>query len=203
MENRTTMAQPDCPYMLYPLSRQTYWSREWGLAYGPDDLRALLEQYERDGKIGERVLDLGAGDKPVSSTLHTPNEIYLVDIAPEITSLKQDGPPKVIPICQDLESLIQSDPNFFRDLGPIDTMIASSLFNYLNWQRLISVVKEFHNPKGYFFVFNLIGAGTPFLFSKYRPRSHLEVVREFDKQGYEVVEQVGKGNTSIVIAKKK
>jgi len=203
MANDLTTAQVDYPFLPETSSRKTLWSIEWGLAEYPDDLRRFLERYEADGKIGERVLDLGAGDKPITSDLRTPREIYLVDIAEQISCLGQDGPPKIIPICQDLEGLTQSDPDFFKNLGSMDTLVASSLFNYVSWRRLISDVKDTHNPGGYFFVDNLIGAGLPLLFSRYRPRSHSEIVQTFDEWGYEVIEQVEKSNTSIVIAKKK
>ena len=178
------------------------WEQEWGLCEYPDDLKNVLHKYEDGGKVGNTVLDIGAGHKPLSFSLSTPERLILIDAAPQILALGKDGK-EVIPLWANLDTLVDSGSfGFIKDYGPIDTIIASSVFNYVNWKKLLYVLANFHTDGGYLFIANLIGAGAPFLFSAHRPKSHSEIVETLPNCSYEVIDDIVESNLSMIVAKK-
>ena len=176
------------------------WVGEWNSHVYPSGLKKILSKY--DSKLGDVVLDLGSGPNPLSFSLQNPSKIILLDIVPQVCSLKKPGK-DVKAVWGDLEVMIGKGT--YKSLGNVDSVIASSIFNYVDWRKLIDLQSKLHNSDGYFFVANRnkgSGRGIKRLFSDKSPESDAEVIDYFENSGYKIVEQKQDSNLSILVAKK-
>jgi|TARA_B100002003_G_C14121979_1_gene539681 hypothetical protein len=176
------------------------WVGEWHSHVYPSGLKKILSKY--DSQLGDVVLDLGSGPNPLSFSLESPSKLILLDIVPQVCSLKKEGK-EVKSVWGDLEVMIEEGT--YSSLGNVDTVIASSIFNYVNWKKLIDLQSQSHNSNGYFFVANRnegSGRGIKRLFSDKCPVSDGEVIDYFESSGYKIVEQKQDSNLNILVAKK-
>ena len=178
------------------------WVNEWSNHVYPSDLKEILIKYENKNEIGNTVLDLGSGPKPLAFNLSTPKKIILLDIVPMVCSLKKEGI-ETISVWADLDKLIDTE-NYksIAEYGKVDTVIASSIFNYVDWKKLISLQTDFHKKGGHIFIANLLEDGVKRLFSKKRPKYHLEIEETLPKYGYKVIEQSIEDKLKIIVARK-
>jgi hypothetical protein len=178
------------------------WVNEWSSHPYPPYLKKKLQEYDRKNEIGKIVLDLGSGPNPLSFTLSTPEKIVLVDIVPMVKSLKKRGK-QVVSVWADIEEMLEHDTyGHLSKYGPLDTIVASSIFNYLDWKKLLGSQREFHSKGGNLFIANMAGIGIKGLFSDSRPSSVSDIVNGLPETGYRVVEVIEKGIKAVIVAKK-
>jgi len=179
------------------------WITEWRSHAYPNELRKRLLHYDVKQELGDRVLDIGSGPEPISFSLRNPKKIILIDVVPMVCSLECAGK-EVTPIWANVEILLKHGhyADVVRKHGAINTVIASSILNYLDWKELISAHQGIHAPGGYLFIANLSNRGVQNLFSEHRPQNHLQIVNDLPNYGYKVIEQDIKNKLGIIVAKK-
>lgn len=181
------------------------WVEEWRSHTYPKALEKVLLKYDNANEIGDLVLDIASGPEPLSFKLSNTKKIILIDIVPMVCSLKCDDK-EVIPIWADLNELINNDTyKFIGSYGRIDTVIASSIFNYINWKKFLSMQGNFHKKGGYLFIANLYGkhgSGIRRLFSEHRPKSSSEIIETLTEHDYKIIDNLMEGRLNIIIANK-
>jgi hypothetical protein len=177
------------------------WIGEWNSHVYPSSLKKILAQY--DQKLSDTVLDLGAGPNPLSFSLSKPSKFILMDIVPQVCSLKYEGK-EVKSIWGDLEVMIEKS-TYSSISNDVDAVIASNIFNYVDWRKLVTLQSKFHNHQGYFFVANRNtgnGRGIKRLFSDKSPGSNEEVISHFENSGYKIIDDMLEGNLNILVAQR-
>ncbi|MBU0666271.1 MAG: class I SAM-dependent methyltransferase [Nanoarchaeota archaeon] len=178
------------------------WIEEWTQHTYPTNLKEKLIAYDNKNLLGHVVLDLGCGPKPLSFNLSEPKRAILVDVVPMIKSLKSEHF-EVVSLWSDIDELLKSDEyKFLDDYGPIDTVIASSIFNYVDWKKLLSEQSKIQAFDGYLFIANMTNRGVPRLFSKKRPISTDEIIYELLSCGYELKEKTNMNVVDLIVAQK-
>lgn len=115
-----------------------------------------------------------------------------------VGSLKKEGK-NVNGAWEDIDALLRTG-TYNETIGQVDTIIASSIFNYINWQKLIKTNKETHSKNGLFFVANWNNGGVKKYFSKNRPLNKEEIEKEFQKNNYTILESYTTGIMGIILA---
>lgn len=168
---------------------------------GSRQLLPLLRKYKRE--MGKIVLEVG----PFFNPLVTPREFprakifYWENDRHVLAHLKKIYNEKVFPIYCNLNAiegtsllkLKMETKKYFKKLGidkiSFDSVVASHVFNYIDYKLFLLILREFISPRGLIFINNVVDYGLPLFFSERRPKSIQETVRTIKDSGYSIVEK--------------
>ena len=181
------------------------WQQYWGEAYGLELKRWLLkpvfERLEKEGRIGDLIVDVGSGARPVTRLLpaRTGRKRILVDVAAE-----NHGGADEQKIRLDVEKVNQPDALSFRKamvrarrflgLAPgatanppgADTMVFSDLLNYVNFREVLRGFAAYLKPEGRIIIVNLPFRGNRSLFSDEGLKDNHQLYRFFEEHRFEI-----------------
>jgi SAM-dependent methyltransferase len=186
---------------------EEFWKEEWGAEYsslvktGP--FRKELLRWERQGKIGPVILDLGSGKK--SATRHLEGEHQLIDVdygardensfqtrlrlaldISEIPQMTFRVRKAIVQIAKHLGIDIHT-----ADPKQIDTVICSEIINYIDYQAVLREVKKFIKPGGRLCILNQPDRCPPALqriMHTQRPMFNQEIIEFLEQEGFEIEE---------------
>ena len=150
------------------------WQFYWGAAYGPELkqwlLKPVFEALEKEGTIGDLIVDAGSGAAPVTKFLpaRAGRKRILVDIAGDNSrqadelGIRLDAEKvgesgcysfrkAMLRVCKFLEA----DPGAGANPGRADTMVFSDLLNYVDYRKVIRRFAGFLKPEGRIIIVNL------------------------------------------------
>lgn len=171
-----------------------------------------LVEFDREGRIGPFVLDLGCSCNPVSNWLELSNRSrILLDVSAHVHELATlpDAP---ITIECDLCEFERTTADFktfeeiFRKTGAkkLDAIIAAdNLINYIPWCTVFTVLDSYLQKEGFVFLCFGINIGRGEAFHIERPNSPLQVIEFFTKNlGYTLVEHGSQKDCHGLVYKK-
>jgi hypothetical protein len=163
--------------------------------------RVLLSFIERRAEqLGPRILEVGPFFHPLVTLERFPGMqiVYWENDRHVLRWLRQTMKPSQAVYCnlRRIQSNSSSSPGRTPRGGGqgrrrllFDTIIASQVFNYMDYARFVRVLHGFLKEGGLLFVNNVVGYGLPSYFSPRRPRSAMETVRTLKDAGYEILEK--------------
>lgn len=162
----------------------------------------VLRKLEREGKIGDVVMDIGSGNSPVAAWLRTDPKIITVDVGGKFKPIE-----RVLHLEEDAEKA--SDESSFRlksaivkiseflevDLKvemskeKIDTMIFSQILNYVDFRRTLGAFSNYLKQGGRMIIINKPGRGEvefPGYFSEKGVKNNTELFDFLKGKGFEI-----------------
>jgi SAM-dependent methyltransferase len=157
---------------------QRFWGDEYGLGIKERALKPVFEKLESEGKIGDLIVDVGSGARPVTRFIKPAagRKRILVDVAAdnEISGDEQR-------IRLDVEKVGEfrslaflkaaARARKFLDLAPgtgperADTMIFTDILNYVDFRKVLGAFACYLKPGGRLIIMNLPMRGNESLFS--------------------------------------
>ena len=186
-------------------SEEEGWDLHWGDKYNEKfkgALRSKLALLDDQGKVGEKVLDLGCGERPVSSELFGRGKrIILLDQAQKVLKTFKDKP-DLIPVLGNFDDLepVQITGRLKGSLEAesvhkFDTVILSDILNYSkDWRALLNKARSLLTPGGLLLVSNTPDQGYGFSLSTNRPRDNSQIVGYLRDELACVIEEVEDAN---------
>jgi SAM-dependent methyltransferase len=179
---RTLRALPEVP------GRREFWARQWGSGYSPDfkmsEIRPLVEQMERAGRLGQRILDVGSGKvsadgspypvegkKIVRLDIGTPEQLRVIDgileLQCDIERFSAEEAMKAAEHVGAQTPLRAFDAIFFLDI-----------LNYVDSRETLGRFLELLDDGGRIIISNFVNMGVTLLFSEKRPRTNRELLEQ-------------------------
>jgi hypothetical protein len=184
---------------------ESVWERNWGEAYSPElkkrMLGSLLERLDREGKIGDVVVDVGSGAQPVSKFLAAPvsRRFILVDIA-----AKERVESRSLYVRFDAEKISRSrwlssrkvwvkvgrflgiDPRGRESRETAATILFSEILNYVDYRKVIAGFARYLGPGGRIIVVNLPNRGVREEFSPRGLQRNDDLFAFLEEQGFAI-----------------
>jgi hypothetical protein len=188
-----------------PVPADTPWREYWGEAYGIDLKRWLLkpvfEKLEVEGKIGDLVVDVGSGARPVTQFLRhkTARKRICVDIAADNArsaseqkirlDVEKVGEPAALSFRKALLRVCR-----FLEIAPggeahtkgADMMVFADLLNYVDFRRVLGGFARYLKPGGRIVIVNLPMRGNQSLFSEQGLKDNRQLYEFLEEQRFEI-----------------
>jgi SAM-dependent methyltransferase len=181
------------------------WQEYWGETYAPELkqrlLKPLLDDLEKEGKIGDLIVDIGSGAHPVTRLLATRpgrkrvcvdiaadnrgsvDELMLRLDAEKIGQLERLSFRKaLLRICSFLEIDLRKD----EVAQQADTMVIADTLNYVNFRKVLSGLASYLKPNGRIIILNLPYRGNHSLFSDLGLKDNRQLYPFLEEQGFEI-----------------
>ena len=181
------------------------WQEYWGETYAPELKRRLLKplfaELEKEGKVGNLIVDIGSGSQPVTRLLEPRpgRKRVFVDIAAD-----NRGSVDELKLRLDAEKIGQSGQLSFRkallrvcaflqinarkeaEIQRADTMVISDTLNYVDFRKVLSGLANYLKPNGRIIILNLPYRGNHNLFSDLGLKDNRQLYPFLEEQGFEI-----------------
>jgi hypothetical protein len=181
------------------------WQEYWGETYAPELkqrlLKPLFDDLEKEGKIGNLIVDIGSGAQPVTRLLapRPERKRVFVDIAADnrgsVDELKlrldveKIGNPEqlscrkaLLRVC----AFLQIDVRTGVEIERADTMVISDTLNYVDFRNVLSGLASYLKPNGRVVILNLPYRGNRTLFSDLGLKDNRQLYPFLEEQGFEI-----------------
>ena len=188
-----------------PTPDDTPWQQYWGEAYGLDLKRWLLkpvfEMLEAGDKVGDLIVDVGSGARPVTQFLpqRAGRKRIYVDVAADNRrsgdeqkirlDVEKVGEPgalsfrkAMLRMCRFLEII----PRAEADTKGADMMVFADLLNYVDFRKVLGGFASFLKPGGRIVVVNLPMRGNQSLFSEKGLKDNSKLYEFLEEHGFEI-----------------
>jgi hypothetical protein len=185
------------------------WQEYWGETYAPELkqglLRPVLGDLEKEGKIGNLILDIGSGAHPVTRLLaaRPGRKRVCVDIAADNGESADELRPRLdaekigqthrlsfgkalIRVC----SFLQINPRTETDIQRADTMLISDTLNYVDFRKVLSGLASYLKPNGRMVILNLPYRGNQSLFSDLGLKDNRQLYPVLEELGLEIEQKL-------------
>jgi hypothetical protein len=151
-------------------------------------LYLLIKKYK--ARLGNKVLEVGPFFDPLISTkLFKYKKIYYLDNDPFVLSYLKKKYKKAYLIPYNIDLIGKRGKNKLNVNGKFDSIIISQVFNYINCELLLKILKRLLKRGGYIFINNVANYGIPALFSEKRPKSLEETIKTIKAEKFKIVER--------------
>jgi hypothetical protein len=181
------------------------WQEYWGGTYAPELkqrlLKPLLDDFEKEEKVGNLIVDIGSGAHPVTRLLaaRPGRKRVCVDIAADNGESVDE-----LRLRLDAEKIGQLDRLSFRkallrvcvflkidlrtdtEIQRVDTMVISDTLNYVDFRKVLSGLASYLKPNGRIIVLNLPYRGNQSLFSDRGLKDNRELYPALEELGFEI-----------------
>jgi hypothetical protein len=181
------------------------WQEYWGETYAPELKQALLkpifDDLEKMGKMGNLIVDLGSGAKPVTRLLEPSprRKRVCVDIAAD-----NRGADDELRLRLDAEKVGQVDRLSFRkalvrvcaflkidprkegQTQPVDTIVISDALNYVDFRQVLGGFLSYLKSNGRMIILNLPYRGNQSLFSDLGLKDNRQLYAFLDEHHFEI-----------------
>ncbi len=180
---------------------QPYWGEPYGLELKQWLLKPVFEEMERAGKVGDLIVDIGSGARPVTRFLEERpgRKRICVDMAADNS---ETGDEQRIRL--DVEKVGELGALSFRKamlrarrfLGVVpgaegnaagaDIMVFSDLLNYVDFRKVLRRFADYLKAGGRIVIVNLPMRGNRSLFSEKGLKDNRELYAFLEEQGFEI-----------------
>ena len=181
------------------------WQEYWGETYAPELkqrlLKPLFDELDRAGKVGNLVIDIGSGARPVSRLLEAKPERkrICVDIAADNSQSADE-----LRLRLDAEKVGQFErlsfrkalllactflginPRKDRETERAEAIVISDTLNYVDFRRVLSGFAKFLKPNGRLIILNLPYRGNHALFSERGLKDNHQLYAFLEEQHFEI-----------------
>jgi hypothetical protein len=181
------------------------WQEYWGETYAPELkerlLKPLFHELEKEGKIGNLIVDIGSGAQPVTRLLEPRpgrRRVY-VDIAGDncesADQLRLRLDAEKIGQLQQLSfrkallracAFLQIDVRTGVEIQRADTMVISDTLNYVDFRTVLGGLASYLKPNGRIVILNLPYRGNRTLFSDLGLKDNRQLYPFLEEQGFEI-----------------
>jgi hypothetical protein len=181
------------------------WQEYWGETYAPELkhrlLKPVFDDLENQGKLGNLIVDVGSGARPVTRCLAAkPGRKWVcVDIAADnvqsVHELRLRLDAEKIGQLHRLSfrkgllracSFLKIDLRTGEDIQRVDTMVISDTLNYVDFRKVLSGLASYLKPNGRIVILNLPYRGNQFLFSDLGLKDNRQLYPVLKEQGFEI-----------------
>jgi hypothetical protein len=181
------------------------WQEYWGETYAPELkqrlLKPLLDDLEKEGKVGNLIFDIGSGAYPVTRLLaaRPGRKRVCIDIAADngesVDELRLRLDAEKIGQLGRLsfrKSLLRAclflkiDPRRDAEIQQADTMVISDALNYVDFREVLSGLANYLKPNGRVIILNLPYRGNQSLFSDLGLKDNRQLYPVLQEQGFEI-----------------
>ena len=151
---------------------------------GSKKLLVLIEKYKDD--FGDSILEVGPFFNPLitSNNFNSKKITYWDNDWYVINYLKQKKFGHEILFC-DLNSL----ESINSQKGKFDSIIASHVFNYIDYIQFLIEINKFMNKNALIFINLSIDYGLPAFFSLKRPKTNNEILESLNELNFKILEK--------------
>ena len=181
------------------------WQEYWGDTYAPELkqrlLKPLLDDLEKEGKIGDLIVDIGSGAHPVTRLLapRPGRKRICLDIAADNGQSVDE-----LRLRLDAENIGQLDRLSFRkallrvgsflkidlrnttEIQRTDTMVISDTLNYVDFRKVLSGLADYLRPNGRIIILNLPYRGNQSLFSDLGLKDNRQLYPVLEEHGFQI-----------------
>ena len=181
------------------------WQEFWGETYAPELKRNLLkpvfDELEEAGKIGNLIIDIGSGARPVTRLLETSpgrKRVY-VDIAADrresVDELKLRLDAEKIGQLGRLSSqkallrvcaFLGIDPRMGAEIQQADTIVISDMLNYVDFRKVLAGCANYLKSNGRIIILNLPYRGNHSLFSDLGLKDNRQLNAFLEEHDFEI-----------------
>jgi hypothetical protein len=185
--------------------QESPWQEYWGETYAPELkqrlLKPLFDELDSQGKIGNLIIDIGSGARPVSRLLEAKpgRKRICIDIAADNgesadeLKLRLDAE-KVQEFAQLSSRKALLRVGAFLGINPrkdqgtelADAIVISDTLNYVDFQTVLSGFAKFLKPNGRIIILNLPYRGNPSLFSERGLKDNHQLYAFLEEQHFEI-----------------
>ena len=181
------------------------WQEYWGETYAPDLkqwlLKPLLDHLEKEGKVGNMIVDIGSGAHPVTRLLvaRPGRKRICLDIAADngesVDELRLRLDAEKIGQLDRLSfrrawlrtcSFLKIDPRKDAEIRRADTVVISDTLNYVDFRKVLSGLASYLKPNGRIIILNLPYRGNQSLFSDLGLKDNRQLYPFLEEQGFEI-----------------
>jgi len=181
------------------------WQEYWGDTYAPELkqrlLKPLFTELEKEGRIGNLIVDIGSGAQPVTRLLEprpgrkrvfvdiaadngaSTDELRLRLDAEKIGRLKQLSFRKAL---LRASAFLQIEPRTGAEIQRVDTMVISDTLNYVDFREVLSGLASYLKTNGRIIILNLPYRGNQGLFSDLGLKDNRQLYPFLEEQGFEI-----------------
>ncbi|MFC1667908.1 LOG family protein [Chlamydiota bacterium] len=184
-----------------PEEKQLYFKNAWGnFGLTPYQAYPFFHYFAGIGKIGEKVLDLGGGKKPLIAKLYPHKKVVSIDVgSPEWIAQKNnvlyvegnvEDSTSITPLmCEQIAEFLGANREEVLEnmYAPFDTIVLSHLLNYVDAKKLIEQVKNNSRPGASIIIQNGVFLGENAAFSPHGVKTNEELLSLFDPRYFELV----------------
>jgi len=190
-----------------PAWEHTPWQEFWGEQYGLDLKRWLLkpvfEKLEAEGKVGDLIVDIGSGARPVTQFLarRPGRKRICVDVAADnraegdeqrvrlnVEKVGDEGALSLRKALLRASRFLDIKPRGAAAVKGADLMVCADLLNYVDFRMVLGGFARYLKPGGRMVIVNLPMRGNQSLFSEKGLKDNRDLCAFFEEQGF-VIEQ--------------
>jgi SAM-dependent methyltransferase len=181
------------------------WQEYWGETYAPELKQRLLKplfiELEKEGKIGNLIVDIGSGAQAVTRLIEPRpgRKRVFVDIAADNRGsadelrlrldVEKIGHPEQLSFRKALLrvcAFLQINPRNEAEIHRADTMVISDTLNYVDFRKVLSGIASYLKPNGRIIILNLPYRGNHTLFSDLGLKDNRQLYPFLEEQGFEI-----------------
>jgi hypothetical protein len=181
------------------------WQEYWGETYAPELKRTLLkplfDELDKEGKIGDLVVDIGSGARPVTRLLEARpgRKRVCIDIAADSGAASDE-----IRLRLDAEQLgeirrvsfrralfevcafLGINPRKEKEIQRADTIVVSDTLNYVDFRKVLNGFASYLKPNGRIVILNLPYRGNHSLFSERGLKDNRQLYAFLEERHFEI-----------------
>jgi hypothetical protein len=188
-----------------PLSFEDSWQRYWGNPYSLElkyaVLKPIFEKFDREGRIGNVIVDVGSGALPVTRLLESKpgRKRICLDIAADgsaspgeqkirldVEKVSHPASPSFRKALVRACRFLALDPKTAATTQLADTIVFSEILNYVDFRQVLRGFSTYLKPGGRIIVMNLPMRGNSFFFSDKGLRDNRELYSFLDQLHFEI-----------------
>jgi hypothetical protein len=185
------------------------WQEYWGDTYAPELkqrlLKPVLDDLEKEGKVGNLIVDIGSGAHPVSRSLaaRPGRKRVCIDIAADngesIDELRlrldaeKIGQLNRLSFCKALLRVcvfLKIDLRKDAEIQRADTVLIADTLNYVDFRKVLSGLTSYLKPHGRIIILNLPYRGNQSLFSDLGLKDNRQLYPVLEEEGFEIEQKL-------------
>ena len=185
------------------------WQEYWGDTYAPELkqrlLKPVLDDLEKEGRVGNLIVDIGSGAHPVSRLLAAQpgRKRVCIDIAADngesIDELRlrldaeKIGQPNRLSFCKALLRVcvfLKIDLRKDTEIQRVDTVLIADTLNYVDFRKVLSGLTSYVKPRGRIIILNLPYRGNQSLFSDLGLKDNRQLYPVLEEEGFEIEQKL-------------
>ena len=149
-------------------------------------LLPLIKKYK--SKLGKNILEIGPFFNPLITPTRFPNKnVYYLENDKSVCNFSEtEYGKKINVIRKNINKLAES--YFEKQNLSFNSVIISQTINYVDYKKLIKILKNSLDKDSLIFINNTANYGVPKLFSEKRPKNNIKLINFLEENSFNIVE---------------